>query len=108
MSVNLSKYQQKASRTLGNNGGYAHLGMGLSGEAGEVCDYLKKVVFHGHPLDKQKLVEELGDVLWYIAALATYSGTTLDEIGEANIDKLQRRYPNGFTRKDSIGRVDVE
>ena len=74
----------------------ANFGMGLAGEAGEVCDALKKVVFHDHPLDKDKLIEELGDVLWYVAALAATIDVPLEVIARRNAKKLEERYPAGF------------
>ena len=83
-------------------------GMGLAGEAGEVCDTLKKVVHHGRALDRAKVVEEMGDVLWYLAHLANVLGVTLDDVAQANIVKLRKRYPNGFTTADSIARRDEE
>jgi NTP pyrophosphatase (non-canonical NTP hydrolase) len=94
------EYQAEAKRTLNTAIErpylFANLGMGLAGEAGEVCDYLKKVVFHGHKLDPKKVEEELGDVLWYLANLADAVGLSLDQIAEKNIKKLRKRYPNGF------------
>jgi len=95
-----NQYQEEARRTLNTeiDAQYilANLGMGLAGEAGEVCDYLKKVVFHGHPLDPKKVSEELGDVLWYLANVAEAAGLSLGDIAEQNIAKLRERYPNGF------------
>ena len=79
--------------------------MGLAGESGEVCDYLKKVVFHGHELDKDQLCKELGDVLWYVATLATTAGLSLGEIARANVVKLQLRYPDGFDSTRSMNRA---
>lgn len=67
-------------------------GMGLGGEAGEVCDHAKKVAFHGQDMDRSKLLKEMGDVLWYFALLASLYGMTLDEIMEANVYKLCDRY----------------
>ncbi|NLM25584.1 MAG: nucleoside triphosphate pyrophosphohydrolase family protein [Firmicutes bacterium] len=94
------QYQEDAKRTLNTevsgNYKFANLGMGLAGEAGEVCDYLKKVVFHGHNLDKDKLRDELGDVLWYLANLAAAIDVPLSEIAKQNVAKLKKRYPNGF------------
>ena len=81
------QYQEAAKRTLNTKieARYilANLGMGLAGEAGEVCDYLKKVVFHGHQLDPAKVSEELGDVLWYLANVAEAAGLSLGDIAEA-------------------------
>ena len=64
--------------------------MGISGEAGEVTDYIKKLLFHGHILDKNKMKEELGDVLWYIATIGTTVGLSLEDIAESNILKLKK------------------
>lgn len=68
-------------------------GMGLGGEAGEVCDEAKKVAFHGKDMDKDALIKELGDVLWYFALMLHTHGLTLDDIMEANVYKLCDRYP---------------
>lgn len=94
------QYQENAKRTLNTEieeqYKFANLGMGLAGEAGEVCDYLKKVVFHEHQLDQEKLCDELGDVLWYLANLAAAVDVSLSEVAKKNVEKLRRRYPNGF------------
>lgn len=78
--------------------------MGLNGEAGEVIDLIKKHKFQGHKLDKGKIVEEVGDVLWYCALAAYGVGMTLEDIMKANIAKLSKRYPEGFDKKRSIER----
>ena len=78
--------------------------MGLNGEAGECIDILKKHAFQKHPLDEAKLIDELGDVLWYIAETATGIGTTLEELAQRNIGKLRARYPEGFSADRSINR----
>lgn len=109
--MNFNDYQELAERTARQSHGttderFANFGMGLSGEAGEVTDYLKKIVFHGHEFDPEKLEKELGDVLWYVAAIATTAGLSLEEIAVLNIEKLRKRYPSGFSSVDSIKRVD--
>ena len=68
-------------------------GMGLGGEAGEVCDHAKKVVFHGKDMSRGELVTEMGDVLWYFAVLANLYGITLNEVMHTNVYKLCDRYP---------------
>ena len=78
--------------------------MGLNGEAGEVIDLVKKHLFHNHELDKDKLKLELGDVLWYLAEAAEALGISLEDIAISNIDKLKRRYPEGFDFEKSINR----
>lgn len=80
--------------------------MGLNGEAGECIDLLKKYKFQGHGLLVDKMVEELGDVLWYCAELACGLGVTLEEIAQRNIDKLRRRYPEGFSAERSRNRAE--
>ena len=78
--------------------------MGLCGEAGEAIDIVKKYLAQGHELHKDKLVEELGDVAWYLADLAMVLEVDLDTILTNNIKKLAKRYPEGFKEEDSIYR----
>jgi NTP pyrophosphatase (non-canonical NTP hydrolase) len=79
--------------------------VGIAGEAGEVVDNIKKAIFHQHGLDRQKLKEELGDLLWYMAGLCTQLGLSLDEVMVSNIEKLRKRYPGGFSVEDSKNRA---
>lgn len=101
----LDQYQQEALRTAGDIRPEI-LGLGIAGEAGEVADLLKKHLGHGHPLDREKLIKELGDVLWYVAVLANWAGATLDEVAQVNVAKLKVRYPNGFSTERSQNRED--
>ena len=78
--------------------------MGLCGESGEAIDIVKKWMAQGHELDKERLVTELGDVAWYLAEAATALDIPLDQIFQANIDKLKKRYPEGFEAEKSINR----
>jgi len=78
--------------------------MGMAGEAGETIDIVKKWEFQGHALDKDKLIDEAGDCLWYIAQLAEGLGVTLEEVAQRNVDKLWRRYPAGFDSVRSVNR----
>lgn len=78
--------------------------MGLCGEAGECCDLVKKYLFQGHELNRDKLIEELGDVAWYIACTAHGLGVQLEDILQGNIDKLKKRYPEGFSKERSVNR----
>jgi len=81
--------------------------MGLCGEAGECIDIVKKHMFQGHTLDRDKLTDEASDCLWYLATLAEGLGVTLDEIAVHNIEKLKSRYPNGFETEKSINREET-
>ena len=78
--------------------------MGLCGESGEAIDIVKKHLFQGHDLDKEKLAKELGDIAWYLAEAATALNIDLDDIFAANIEKLRKRYPEGFDASRSINR----
>lgn len=82
----------------------AVLSLGITGEAGEVADLIKKHVGHDHDLDRNKVKKELGDVLWYVAVLANSLGISLQEVAQGNIDKLAARYPNGFNVEQSKNR----
>ena len=78
--------------------------MGLCGESGEAIDIVKKHLHQGHPLDKEKLAKELGDVAWYLAETAFALDLSLEQILRANLDKLSRRYPQGFEAERSMNR----
>lgn len=78
--------------------------MGLAGECGEVADAVKKFLAQGHELDRDHLKEELGDCLYYLAITALAVGCKLDEVMEANIEKLLKRYPEGFSAERSVNR----
>ena len=80
--------------------------MGLCGESGEAIDIVKKWLAQGHELDKEKLAKELGDISWYLAETAYALDIPLEEILRANIDKLKKRYPEGFEKERSIFRTE--
>lgn len=79
--------------------------MGLCGEAGEAIDIVKKWYAQGHPLDKAHLAKELGDVAWYLAEAATALDIPLEEILRGNLEKLKKRYPDGFDARNSLVRL---
>ena len=80
--------------------------MGLCGESGEAIDLVKKHLFQGHNLEKQAIAKELGDIAWYLAETATALDIPLETILEANIEKLKKRYPEGFDARRSVNRKD--
>jgi NTP pyrophosphatase (non-canonical NTP hydrolase) len=108
--MTLDEYQQFAARTIGirtQADQLSNMALGLAGEAGETADMLKKHLFHGKPLDVDEVIKELGDVMWYVAGMATAIGASLDDVAQRNVDKLRQRYPNGFSTEASARRVDV-
>ena len=82
--------------------------LGLTGEAGEVADHVKKAFFHGHDLDREHLAKELGDILWYVGLACDAIGLSLQEIMHLNVEKLHTRYPNGFEVERSRHREQDE
>lgn len=76
--------------------------MGLCGESGEVIDIVKKHLAQGHELDKEKIIKELGDVAWYMAEIATVLDVELEDVFVQNIEKLKKRYPEGFSVEKSL------
>ena len=108
MPMKPNQYQEEAKKfinpELTGNDMLINGVMGLCGESGEVIDLAKKHLAQGHPLSKERMVEELGDVAWYLAELATYLEVTLEEILDKNIEKLSHRFPNGFSKEASLHR----
>ena len=106
--MTFNEYQEKALRTANEVGSRLMLNgaLGLCGEAGETADIIKKHFFQGHELDKEELKKELGDVMWYLAILAFSAHIDLDDVARENIEKLKRRYPNGFSADRSVNREE--
>jgi NTP pyrophosphatase (non-canonical NTP hydrolase) len=108
--LTLNAYQTLANRSAGAGGdGEKRLivsALGLAGEAGEFANLVKKMTAHGHPFDPEALMNELGDVLWYLAEAATATGLSLEEIASQNVDKLLKRYPDGFSQEKSRNRQE--
>tara|TARA_B100000780_G_C20869343_1_gene345770 strand:- start:232 stop:603 length:372 start_codon:yes stop_codon:yes gene_type:complete len=69
--------------------------LGLVGEAGEIAEKLKKSLRDGAILDKEGMLKELGDVLFYVAALSNFYGGSLRSVAEMNIEKLDSRQERG-------------
>ena len=107
---NTEIFQSEASRSLRDDLPYeamcSNMCMGLAGEIGEVIDIMKKHIYQGKELDITDVIEEVGDVLWYIANFCNVNNITMDECMESNIKKLRKRFPNGFTIKDANQRKD--
>lgn len=106
--MTINEYQQRAMATLNpkltERDVLINSVMGLCGESGEAIDIVKKWLAQGHLLDREHLAGELGDVAWYLAEAATALGMPLEDILRANLEKLERRYPDGFSTERSVGR----
>ncbi len=108
--MTIQEYQQLAMKTLNPDLSEKDIlingVMGLCGESGEAIDIVKKWLAQGHELDKEKLAKELGDICWYLAETATALGLSLEDIMTANIEKLKKRYPEGFDAERSVHREE--
>ena len=104
--MNFNEYQNQAIRTdvaynattkSSRYNGYMEKALGLAGETGEVLEIIKKMirdkggVFETTQEDREKLKKELGDVLWYLSALAFYNDIELDDVARTNLSKLKDR-----------------
>jgi len=101
--MEINKYQEEAVKTAFFTGdGVVYCTLGLTGEAGEVADHVKKMFRDdGGEMTIEKkvaIVKELGDVLWYIANLANSIGVDMETVANVNIDKLQSRMKRGTQR----------
>ena len=107
--MDASEYQKRAMTTLNpaleKKDVLINSVMGLCGESGEAIDIVKKWLAQGHALDKEHLAKELGDIAWYLAEAATALDLSLGDILQANLDKLEKRYPNGFETRRSLSRA---
>lgn len=110
--MKISEYQALAMRSVNPDLDHRDMlingVMGLNGESGEAIEIVKKWLFHGHELDRERLVKELGDVAWYLAETAEAIDVPLEEILRMNIEKLKKRYPEGFDAEKSKNRADGE
>lgn len=106
--MTINEYQKLAMTTLNkelsNEQALLNGCMGLCGESGEVIDLLKKHLSQGHDLNKEKMIEEIGDVAWYIAEIAYALNVDLETVLTKNIEKLKKRYPEGFSVERSLNR----
>lgn len=105
--MTLTEYQTKATRTirecLSRTQKIDHALFGMMSEVGEVAAHYQKV-YQGHPIDLDKVEAEVGDLLWFITELCTAYGWSLEDVAQANIDKLLSRYPDGFDEERSLHR----
>lgn len=89
--------------------GFLHAAVGMAGEAGEILDLIKKMWANNRPLDvamMTKLMEEMGDLVFYQQAMMARLATSIEELREHNITKLMKRYPDGYSHEASLARRD--
>lgn len=107
--LNIDDYQKLAARTRlqrDYSENLTHSALGIAGEVGELVNKIKKLIYHKHENIIPEIVEELGDCFWYLSDIATTFGVDLSVVTSRNIEKLIRRYPDGFSTENSINRDD--
>ena len=110
--MTLTEYARLAQRT--SNGGLDAKGhlfngvLGLAGEAGECADLVKKCYFQDARPIHDALIDELGDVMWYVAETAAALGVSLEEVAARNVEKLKKRFPDGFDPERSLHREEYK
>lgn len=85
-----------------------HMAIGASGEALEIQEAVKKHVIYEQDLDIENVIEEIGDVLFYLQGIVNILGLDLEEIIQHNIDKLSKRYPSGYSNESAKTRADKQ
>lgn len=107
--MRIRTYQKLADRTVNKDLSSAqkesHALHGMASEVGEIHALYQKT-YQGHPLDKEHLKSELGDLMWFIAEMCTANNWTLEEICIRNITKLEKRFPQGFSAEESLNRAE--
>ena len=107
--MKLDEYQKLAYRTVSHKDNVAameyHALHGLSGEVGELHSLYQKV-YQGHHFDAAHAKKELGDILWFAAEYCTSMGWSLSEVAKLNIEKLEARFPEGFSAERSLNRAE--
>lgn len=90
----------------GREAHYAHMALGIAGEAGELVDAIKKYVIYDKPLNLENVVEELGDLEWYMEGLRQQLDISREHVLQYNINKLNKRYPKEYTNDAAQNRAD--
>jgi NTP pyrophosphatase (non-canonical NTP hydrolase) len=108
-TMNFEEYQKNAIRTA-KAGDFVfnllHAAMGLAGEAGEFVDCVKKYAIYGQTLDSKNAIEELGDLLWFVALACDTLGVNMESVASKNVDKLAKRYPEKYSDYHAEKRLD--
>ena len=103
LPMTLEEYEQLAARTLNpsltRDQRLLDAAAGLAEEAGEVLGLVRKHLFMEHVLDGERTTIELGDALWCLTTVAGALGISLEDVARANIAKLRKRYPDGYSKE---------
>jgi NTP pyrophosphatase (non-canonical NTP hydrolase) len=109
--IDFQQYQSLSMRTAKNldwDANLFHVALGLSGEAGEFCDSVKRHLIYGQTFDKHNAIEEIGDLMWYVALACNVLGVDMERVAFENVKKLQRRYPEQYSDSLAAARLDKD
>ena len=104
--INLKTKSFETKEVDGQDLELLHYAFGIAGEAGELVDAVKKYFFYNQELDIENVEEELGDLLFYIQAMVNVLGLNLLDVIENNKEKLENRYPTGYSDSLAKKRLD--
>lgn len=99
--ISLDEYQKFCLKALSPHGlnNCLYFPLGLAGECGEVCELFKKATRDNVPIDKDKVIKELGDVMWYIANICSVNAISLQQVVQQNVNKLEKRYGEQYKKQ---------
>ncbi len=89
-----------------SNPAFEHGVIGMAAEAGELLDIHKSQIDYGKPVDKEHVLEEMGDLFHYMTYIMKLYGWTVEDLITHNVNKLNKRYPNGYSDQDALARKD--
>ena len=107
--MNLYEYQELSMRTakpLNRDKAILHCIVGLADEVGELASAIKKAEIYDQKIDFENIAEEIGDILWRTSYAAHVFGMSLETIARQNIEKLAKRYPEGYSDFHACARID--
>lgn len=106
--MNLKEYQDWTGKTCAKlktvEEDNTHMIMGMATEIGELIDVFKKNLAYGKELDVVNIKEEIGDIMFYVASFCRINGFNLEDIINTNVQKLETRYPEKFTKDSALNR----
>ena len=106
--MTLNEYQELSKRTISTltkEQAESHALHGMVSEIGELHAVYQKI-YQGHEANEEHMMRELGDLMWFVCEYCTAKGWELEQVARANIEKLKKRYPEGFNPEASLHRLE--